>query len=527
MSDTGGYKKNDLVWAKMKGFSPWPGKISDPPIGLGKAPKKSGGVQCIYFFGSKNYAWIDEANIKPYVPFREELNKTSRTVAFRDAVGEIEEYIRDPEKFESEHFNSNSTSVEDEFNKLRDKSDSFEETSSITTPIKKSPKKKEEKKLKSILVKHRTDTRETASLPAKRKRESSISNTSVGGGRKRFLSDDHFATPSTSRKNDKVGSLLNRPIVPRPEAYEISMDSYSENLKKREINPSKLKFGFLGLGIMGGAIVKNLIKSGHTVVVWNRTATKCNKFMEAGAQFGRTPSDVIEAADITFSCVADPQASKDMVFGNCGVLSADSVSLGKGYVELSTIDPETSQDIADAIVAKGGRYLEVQLQGSKPQAEEGELVILAAGDRSLFNDCHSCFRSMARNSFFMGEVGNACKINLIVQSMIGVSLVGVAEAMSLAERAGVSLKDVLDVVQLTTFSSGIVLQKGKEMLGGDFTPQHPLAHMQKDLRLALSMAETLDHSMPTTAISNEVYKHAKRLGYGEHDASAVYVRARF
>jgi 3-hydroxyisobutyrate dehydrogenase len=124
--------------------------------------------------------------------------------------------------------------------------------------------------------------------------------------------------------------------------------------------------------------------------VWNRTAEKCKDFVKAGAKEAMTPGDVIAECDITFSCVADPQAAKDMVFGNCGVLS--EITTVKGYVEMTGIDADTSQDIAEAINLKGGRYLEAQVQGSKDESNDGTLVVLVAGDRSLFDDCQSCFQ---------------------------------------------------------------------------------------------------------------------------------------
>ena len=124
--------------------------------------------------------------------------------------------------------------------------------------------------------------------------------------------------------------------------------------------------------------------------MWNRTAEKCKDFVKAGAKEAMTPGDVIAECDITFSCVSDPQAAKDMVFGNCGVLS--EINTVKGYVEMTGIDADTSQDIAEAINLKGGRYLEAQVQGSKDESNDGTLVVLVAGDRSLFDDCQSCFQ---------------------------------------------------------------------------------------------------------------------------------------
>ncbi|XP_076376320.1 nucleosome-destabilizing factor isoform X2 [Megalopta genalis] len=465
------FKLGDLVWAKMKGFSPWPGRVSNPSKDLKKPTNtKKGPVQCIFFFGTNNYAWIEESNIKPYLEYKETLIKSSKAGAFKDAVEAIEEFIANGEE---------------------------------------TPKTK------------RLDTSTSdARRPAKKqRRESNTSNSNRVG------SISPAMNHSTSLR--KSGStLLNRPAnIARPVTPPLDVETLSQTLKEKNILPSTLKFGFLGLGIMGSGIVKNLINSGHSVIVWNRTQEKCADFVKAGAEQGLTPSDVVLAADITFSCVADPQAAKDMVFGNCGVLT--EISPEKGYVEMTGIDAETSQDIAEAITAKGGRYLEAQVQGSKTQAQEGTLVILAAGDRTLFDECQSCFEAMGKNSFYLGEVGNASKMNLVLQLMAGVTLAGLAESMALADRAGLQQKDVLEVLELTSLACPAILDKGKAIIEGGFPTQLPLQHMQKDLRLSLGMSDQLEQPLPLAAAANEVYKHAKRLGYGEHDASAVYIRARF
>ncbi|CAG2063631.1 unnamed protein product, partial [Timema podura] len=134
----------------------------------------------------------------------------------------------------------------------------------------------------------------------------------------------------------------------------------------------------------------------------------CRDFVNAGATQGQTPSDVIFAADVTFSCITNPDAAKELVFGNCGVLA--EIKNSKGYVEMTGIDAETSRCIGEAIVSRGGRYLEAQIQGSKLQAELGTLVILAAGDHALYNDCQSCFTAMGKSSFFIGSI----KFDLII-----------------------------------------------------------------------------------------------------------------
>ncbi|XP_067620133.1 cytokine-like nuclear factor N-PAC isoform X2 [Eurosta solidaginis] len=567
------YKPKDLIWAKMKGFTPWPAMIVEPSIDLLNQPRKAN-TKSVFFFGTRNFAWIETNNIKPFEgPWKTELAKVNKPNSFRHAMADINAYIEDPTEIDAEITKNTliNHSTEADFDKIRDGLTDDDATNDARgaddgdmavgtiaaevaiesdeippqpykTPIKRTPKAKSSavatvKARSSVSGAGNKSTKrrrssQVANSSAKRKRNSSVGaledlndyinrKTTTPPSRRKINADVLAHISSTSRRNVNAIALLDRPVVSRPEAQAIDMNARSQTLAERDITPSHLTFGFLGLGIMGSTIVKDLLCTGHKVVVWNRTMLKCTAFAEAGAEVKGTPMDVVEASDVIFCCVSDPKASKDLVFGNCGVLGVKDMN-GKAYVEMSTIDPETSQDIAEGIQSAGGRYLEVQIHGTRQEAEDGMLIILAGGDRSVFEDCHSCFKTIAKNTFFLGEVGNACKVNLILQTIVGVSLVGLAEALALADRFSISLKDIIDIFELTSMKSQLLLAKGKEMAKGDFNPQHPLSHMQKDLRLVLSMAENLDQSMPVTAITNEVFKHTKRLGYSEHDSSAVF-----
>uniref|UniRef100_A0A1B6GI18 Cytokine-like nuclear factor N-PAC n=1 Tax=Cuerna arida TaxID=1464854 RepID=A0A1B6GI18_9HEMI len=500
------YKVGDLVWAKMKGFPPWPGRVSNPPKDL-KRPASKKASHCIYFFGSENYGWIEESNLKPYEQYKEALIRANKSGAFKDAVEAIEKCAQNK---------GDATSMKDDSDAIFDRlveSDNEKKT--------KPKAQKKENSGKIIIKREYGSPSGPASKKAKKEKVSTKDHDEVTAN-----GDDPLLNSFSPLRKGPGSNLLDRPAnVTRPETPPLDLESVSQTLMEKNISPSTLKFGFLGLGIMGSGIVKNLLNSGHSVVVWNRTPDKCRDFVKAGAEEGLTPSDVIQMADITFSCVSDPQAAKDMVFGNCGVLP--EAGPNKGYVEMTGIDAETSQDIAEAVTGKGGRYLEAQVQGSKTQAEEGTLVILAAGDRSLFDDCQSCFEAMGKNSFYLGEVGNASKMNLVLQLMAGVTMAGLAEGMALADRAGLQQKDVLEVMELTSLACPTILEKGKAIIDANFPTHLPLQHLQKDLKLSLSLGDQLEQPLPLTASANEVFKHAKRLGYGEHDASAVYIRARF
>ncbi|KAF7994867.1 hypothetical protein HCN44_004339 [Aphidius gifuensis] len=498
------FKLGDLVWAKMKGFPPWPGRVSNPSKEIKKPAAKKGPTFCVFFFGSNNYAWIEKANIQSYHQHKDTLISSSKTGQFKSAVEAIEDFIAKGEVFED------GPDPDSLFDRLK------EETN--TDVVAKSPKPTKPRK---ETPKAKRSESSLGSRPAKKRRESTASNSNISSTSPAL---NHVSPVPPPRKS--TSTLLNRPAnITRPVTPLLDVETMSQTLKDKNILPSNLKFGFLGLGIMGSGIVKNLINSGHHVVVWNRTEDKCTDFVKAGAESVLTPSDVVASADITFSCVANPQAAKDMIFGNCGVLT--EITSEKGYVEMTGIDAETSQDIGEAINAKGGRFLEAQVQGSKVQAEEGTLVLLAAGDRTLFDDCQTCFEAMGKNSFYFGDIGNASKMNLVLQLVAGVTIAGLAEGMALADRIGLQQKDVLEVLELTSLACPAILDKGRAILDCDFQPQLPLQHMQKDLRLTLGMSDQLEQNLPLTAAANEVYKHAKRLGYADYDASAIYMGAKF
>ena len=502
----------------MKGFSAWPGKIVMPPDGM-KRPAMKKVLHCVFFFGSHDFAWIMDHDLKPYQEFKQALN-VKKTGSFKKAIKEIEEFISTGKtSFVIPTTTEKAEAVESD-DDAADQDAEFDALFGDSSAKKKTPAKTKKRNLSN-------DSENSSSAAKKARARGSVKKEGNGDSaayerESSPLLSNHSAKKSAS---SAVSNFLDRPTLNRPDSPNFDVMQSSQVVKDRTIEPSTLNFGFLGLGIMGSGIVKNLLNSGHKVTVWNRTAEKAQEFVKIGAKEVLTPGDVIAESDITFSCVSDPQAAKDMVFGNCGVLS--EINTMKGYVEMTGIDADTSQDIAEAISLKGGRYLEAQVQGSKDQANDGTLIILVSGDRSLFDDCQSCFQAMSKNSYYLGEVGNASKMSLVLNLMSGVALAGLAEGMALADRAGLQQKDVLEVLELTSLSCPLMVNKGKAIIEGVFQTNHPLQHMQKDLKLSLNMGDQLEQPLPLTASANEVFKHAKRLGYGEHDTSAVYIRARF
>jgi 3-hydroxyisobutyrate dehydrogenase len=534
----GTFQVGDPVWAKMKGFPIWPGRIDSPEKMTGQTLKK--GAFCVYFFGSRNYASIMPEDLKPYQEFKEKFGRNVKLVNLKRAVEELERFLAGEEESEDEEEQEEEEQEEnDEAKKSKkvekeissdDHNDDIAEAEfeallfgDSPAPAKKAEAAKTKKRplssagKESKLPKKKIKIRSMATPVAKPK------TPKVETAEK----EKKFQASSNKKSSSAAASLfLDRPpTTERPVSPTLNVTNEPRAFVSKDIKPTEARIGFLGLGIMGSGMVKNLLDSGHHVTVWNRTPEKCRDLVQAGAAEAMTPGDVVADCDITFSCIADPQTVKDLVFGNCGVLSEMTDS--KSYVEMTGIDADTSQDIAEAINLKCGRYLEAQIQGSKSEARSGTLVVLAAGDRSLYEDCQSCFQAVSKNSFFLGEVGMASKMNLVIQAMSGVVLAGLAEGVALGDRAGLKPTDILDILKLTSLDCPLVRDKVQAFIDGGFVTQQPLRHLQKDLNLTMGLSQQLELPLPMTAVANEVFKHAKKLGYGEHDTSAVYIRARF
>ncbi|XP_067912460.1 cytokine-like nuclear factor N-PAC isoform X2 [Heterodontus francisci] len=473
----------DLVWGKLGRYPPWPGKIVNPPKDL----KKPRGKKCFFvkFFGTEDHAWIKVDQLKSYHLHKEEMIKTAKGKRFQQAVDAVEEFIKSKV--------SALTSSED---KSRHISSEDKRQNSSTAEV----------------SEHNTRKR---GRPPKEEKDALPEPSTV----KRLVTG-----PVTGYKwkSGSCSAIIQKlKTTAEEEAESTSIQAADSTATNGSVTPTDKRIGFLGLGLMGSGIVANLLKMGHTVTVWNRTGEKCDPFLQEGARLGRTPAEVVSTCDITLSCISDPKAAKDLVLGPSGVLQG--IRPGKCYVDMSTVDPETSTEISQVITSRGGRFLEAPVSGNRQLSENGMLVILAAGDKALFDDCSSCFQAMGKKSFYLGEVGNASKMMLIVNMILGSFMASVAEGFTLAKIASQSQEVLLYILSQGPLASAFLDQKCQNILQGNFKPDFLLKHIQKDLRLAIAMGDSVNHSTPMAATANEVFKKAKALDQSENDMSAVYL----
>lgn len=270
---------------------------------------------------------------------------------------------------------------------------------------------------------------------------------------------------------------------------------------------------------------RNLLKSGAKVVIWNRTpdTAGAKELVAEGATVGESPAAVVAACAVTFAIVSDPKAAESLVFMPKGVL--EGMGPGKAYVDVSTVDADTSLKIGDAITAKGGRFLEAPVSGSKKPAIDAQLIFLSAGDKSLFDEVAPALAAMGKKSFFLGAVGAGARMKLVVNMMMGTMVAALSEGLALAEACDLSKQDVLDVLDLGAMACPLYKMKGPGLVpdaGRSHPPAFPLKHQQKDMRLALQLGDELAQALPVAAAANEAYKRARAAGQGDADFAAVY-----
>ncbi|KAI3951328.1 hypothetical protein MKW92_031026 [Papaver armeniacum] len=315
-----------------------------------------------------------------------------------------------------------------------------------------------------------------------------------------------------SLKSKPFSSFRVKPLV----AARAYSSKISNSAAKDESLPC---IGFLGLGIMGSPMAQNLLQAGCDVTVWNRTKSKCDPLINLGAKYQTTPEEVASTCDVTFAMLADPESAYDVACGKYGAVNG--MTQGKGYVDVSTVDGVTSKLINDQIRATGALFLEAPVSGSKKPAEDGQLIFLTAGDKALYDIAAPFLDIMGKSRFYLGDVGNGAAMKLVVNMIMGSMMASFSEGLLLSEKVGLDPNVLVEVVSQGAISAPMFSMKGPSMIKGVYPTAFPLKHQQKDMRLALGLAESVSQSTPIAAAANELYKVAKSHGLSDQDFSAV------
>ena len=289
------------------------------------------------------------------------------------------------------------------------------------------------------------------------------------------------------------------------------------------ISGSPRSIGLIGLGLMGRPMGMNLLKAGHKLTVWNRTASRAQELVAAGAKLAMTPRDAAAGAEILLTIVSDPPALEEVLWGHGGKNDGALAGLRAGsiYIDSSTVSPALARRIAAACAERQVRFLDAPVTGGDWGAREGNLVFMIGGDAATLKEVEPVLGVLGKKWFHLGPNGAGQTIKLAMNGILALQVAAMAEALALVTRAGLRGEQLIEVMQASMARSGVLDVKSPLMVRGDFKPSFPLRLMHKDLGLMLDLGNQLGVALPATAAAREVYSHVKGQAKEDLDYSAV------
>ena len=279
------------------------------------------------------------------------------------------------------------------------------------------------------------------------------------------------------------------------------------------------KIGFIGLGIMGKPMAKNLVKAGYDLVVYDIAAAAVKELGETGAQAAASVAEVAQAAGIIFTMLPNSPHVKEVVLGAGGIL--ENAKEGTSIVDMSSISPIVSREIAAACGEKGVTLLDAPVSGGEPKAIDGTLAIMAGGDEAAFKKVEEILLKMGSSAVLVGEVGSGNVTKLANQVIVALNIAAMSEAMVLATKNGVDPEKVYNAIRGGLAGSTVLDAKMPMVLSGNFDPGFRIELHIKDLQNALDCAHAVNSPIPLTAEVMEIMQALKAAGMEKNDHDAV------
>lgn len=279
------------------------------------------------------------------------------------------------------------------------------------------------------------------------------------------------------------------------------------------------QIGFIGLGTMGAPMASNLLRGSFQVTVYNRTASKCKPLEAEGAETALTPHAAAEGKDVIITMISNDDSVREVYYGQDGIL--DALKPGGVIIDSSTISPGLVREIAAAVEARGGHFLDAPVTGSKPAAIEGTLVFMVGGKAEIIEAHRDIFDTMGRLLLHMGDNGSGAAAKLAHNAMVGIHNVALAEGFSIAVKSGVPADKFLELVKNGSAGSKQAELKGQKIIDNDFSNQFSLGLMLKDLKLASSLSDSTGVPTPMLGVAKSIFQTGFNHGFADEDLSAV------
>jgi 2-hydroxy-3-oxopropionate reductase len=279
------------------------------------------------------------------------------------------------------------------------------------------------------------------------------------------------------------------------------------------------KAGFIGLGIMGRGMAHNLLKAGFDLTVWNRTASKMDALVEAGAKAADSPADLAAQCDIVMVCVSDTPDVEAVILGERGVI--EGARAGALVIDHSTISPQATKAIAARLNEKGVHMLDAPISGGSEGAARGTLSIMIGGEAAQVERAMPYLKAVGKTITHVGPQGAGQMVKLVNQILVVVTQLAVSEALLFAQAGGLDLEKTLEAVTGGAAGSWMLANRGPQMMRRDWRPGFTIDLQQKDLRLVLEAADQLGVPLMATGMVFHMYRTLQAQGLGSEGNHAL------
>jgi len=281
------------------------------------------------------------------------------------------------------------------------------------------------------------------------------------------------------------------------------------------------RLGFVGIGYMGRPIARRLLESGFKLTAYDRDHKKAEELIRYGGNVAQSISELSVSCNVILSCLPSDEAVLDIYRGPRGAFA--HAQSGSVVIDMSTVYPETSRGLSRLGSERGVEVLDVTISGSTPTAENGLLTLFGGGDKACFDAAESIFRVIAKKYFYLGPSGSGATMKLVVNTLLGIGMQAIAEAVALGEKAGLDRSRLLNVLSETAVVAPAHVGKLERAMRSDYSPQFPIRLMNKDFGLILNLAAAVGARMPAAGAAFEI--NARQADEGtEQDFSAVILQ---
>jgi len=280
-----------------------------------------------------------------------------------------------------------------------------------------------------------------------------------------------------------------------------------------------MKIGIVGTGMLGEAVGLHLLDVGYEIIVFNRSNEKTKNLKKNGATVVESPKEVAKDVDLVIIVVKDADAVNDVIFGDYGVLAGNHE--GMCIADMSTVNPNSTKEISEKVIATGTDYLEIPVMGGPNVAIDGKLVLMASGEKEIFEKFKQVFDSIAEQSFYLGNTGTAHSIKLAMNLQISMLALSLSEGITLTKKAGFDPEIFLKILNSTYFKTGMSEGKAYKMIKESYEPTFTLANLKKDLDTINDAAESCNAELPMAKLARKIYSDAKDAGFGDIDYTGI------